>query len=912
VLKIHSLTGPADKAELIKAFDCKSQTWIVSDLKSKLQLQSIFLQNEGVLLDHSVMRASDYWAGLGRDYLPEWRVVSADFLRASYQSEFAAASEPWMRGPQAAKTLLQMMPQFLPLYVQLPNEDLVRDWLREHPQSMIRWAHWFELGARFWQTLREKKLTQSAWLPALLLDFDIAIKSWRRPLVVDLSAQLTSLERELFKRISVDIDVDMLVPRPKWGGAFARALRVYEDTTPVKGEPAEISMSELRVPGRVERRRFTTALAEIKDAVATVRRWLEAGVDANQIALLAPDIEAYWPVLAPILAQEGINVTKGRTARAQCYPMVQLWLARLRLKLGRIERGDLELASFQGSEPLLPFAKFRRQFTHIFSLEQIFEEKILRENFSQEFNADDVIGGREFLLQCASRWPGAETELLETILKNLFEELPLQVRLPTRLWLDWLEASIGHPRLELSIQSPATSGIYCAPVMSAEWLPVSHAYFLGLSEEAFASGQPVTITAPELSGLERDLGVQLPALESGALEFETRWLLESPRSEIVLSCAKIDMAGGPLTPSRLWLLQSEGQIPEPQSPLVNRWDEIQRLLPIEIAGLRQWPMAEREIRLQSVAQDLGFTTPSPFKIKGELSLSPSSLESYAECPFIFAAGRVFKLTDEPELDLDLDYMTRGRLLHALFEKLTIEPRRWNWTNQDLEEILDTLRSELDIFDRGLWSHIKTRHLEIARQFLAAEKSWRDRFPSTRTFAREVAFKAFWSIQKGAMVEAPIVGEPAVRLSGRIDRVDGNEIGEYVVLDYKTSSANLRGLDYATRSDDFQLALYTQAVESGRTDLKPGVARAAQYYIAKDMTRAKGFQLKGENDLMPADTKGRHLIELERREEIFTALNQRIGALAGQIIEGQFTPQPKSQKDCADCQWRTLCRAPHLN
>ena len=64
--------------------------------------------------------------------------------------------------------------------------------------------------------------------------------------------------------------------------------------------------------------------------------------------------------------------------------------------------------------------------------------------------------------------------------------------------------------------------------------------------------------------------------------------------------------------------------------------------------------------------------------------------------------------DFPILDLDVDRRTRGLLAHALLEKLTASPRRFEYSADEIRQMLDQLREPL-----GLGSFPNSRILSFS-------------------------------------------------------------------------------------------------------------------------------------------------------------------------------------------------------
>src|SRR5690606_38518098 len=123
--------------------------------------------------------------------------------------------------------------------------------------------------------------------------------------------------------------------------------------------------------------------------------------------------------------------------------------------------------------------------------------------------------------------------------------------------------------------------------------------------------------------------------------------------------------------------RSRGDTEAVDKPEDTRWDELQRASFPVISELKKWSKEFSQQLEASLLRDLGHRPQESFGQNLALSLSVSQIENYLKCPFKFAAARLFCLSDLPSLDLDIDHLTRGQLMHALFESLTEEPMRFD-------------------------------------------------------------------------------------------------------------------------------------------------------------------------------------------------------------------------------------------
>ena len=83
MLELFPISNPDSIFKWIQSEDLQSQTWIVSDLKSKNEIQKLLIEKQGFFLESSILRASDFWKMALRRLAPQVQIVSNDFLSGS-------------------------------------------------------------------------------------------------------------------------------------------------------------------------------------------------------------------------------------------------------------------------------------------------------------------------------------------------------------------------------------------------------------------------------------------------------------------------------------------------------------------------------------------------------------------------------------------------------------------------------------------------------------------------------------------------------------------------------------------------------------------------------------------------------------------------------------------------------------
>lgn len=911
MLHLHPVRSFHEKEELLRSFDPERQTWVVSDLRSKLDIQKRLLEHRPLLEEEAILRASELWRKAAVRALPEFQIVTKDLVQIVCQKKLARSAHEWARRPGVPKLVFQYITQLMPMLSHPQGPEILNSWFEENPQSHRRWGHWAEVAAELWRAFLDEKILSPQWISGALYNLNQPEKLWPRDLVIDLGAELSAVEAELLKSMAKEREVRVVVPAPAWHEEYYSALAPYRLFDGKKEKPVQPPAAAVKTG--VAYARFTTMTAEVKNAVAQARAWLEAGVPAPEIAIAAPDIEVYWPSLQMHLAFEGIPVAKKVVTRLQSLPLIARWLSELRLQAGQVSKEDLELRFYSGDgEGPLPFAEFERLFTAVYGREDLDRVEEVRRFYEKKTDLQAPVGLREFILWSLKYWPKPQdSEVLESVVRGLHQEVPAPMHFTIAEWISLLQGFTVRSEREVRTDDPA--GISCLNLFSAEYLPCSHLILLGISESGLADGQRSQISLADTLSIAQQTGFSLASADSRKGVFECQWLLEREFEKVLVCFSETDFSGTPLAPSILWLrgrLAAGENLEQRTQAMASRWD---RWLQTDFSALTEtlWLAGAEGIR-----SELFDGREGTFGADRVRSVSATSLERYLECPFRFASEKIFRLSDLPSLDLDVDRQTRGTLMHKILEKLIPGDRakdeNWNFSDEDLRRLVeDSYReSDVKIMDERLWPPLRDRYVAMAARVLQFERQWQERFPRTRTVGKEVQLRGAIDIESGGLVKNR--EGKTVAVNGRIDRVDSDGNGNYVLIDYKSSKGSLRQFGSWMKNDQLQMALYAAAFEAGLTDVQDGRVVGAVYYLPKDLNREVGFKLEaGGEELFAFESRAQNKIDERSKQELFSELQEKIKTGVQAIVEGKFPARPSDERLCSACKWKELCRAPHL-
>jgi RecB family exonuclease len=288
----------------------------------------------------------------------------------------------------------------------------------------------------------------------------------------------------------------------------------------------------------------------------------------------------------------------------------------------------------------------------------------------------------------------------------------------------------------------------------------------------------------------------------------------------------------------------------------------------------------------------------------ERTLSASSLESYAECPYRYFLRNVLGIKKEPEPDRiqRLEPMERGSLVHDVLERFLTEcgdegqpsaERR----ERHLRRLFEIADEECDERERRgltglpvLWRHDRHAIREDLARWYDEEIADEPRFDHGRF---ELAFGFAGEGWEGRSEEPLEITSAGVRLHlhGYIDRVNWKaDDSSFRVIDYKTGRGNDLKDGSLKGGRALQLPIYLLA--ASRTLGIPPERGSAEYFYVTTRGGFKRVAFAGT--------------ELAARREDF---EQILETLATGIAGGDFHPVPGEKRDhCRYCDFYDLCDA----
>lgn len=414
--------------------------------------------------------------------------------------------------------------------------------------------------------------------------------------------------------------------------------------------------------------------------------------------------------------------------------------------------------------------------------------------------------------------------------------------------------------------------------------------------------------------------------------------LSSATDALVVSCCRSDEDGHPVNPSTFWE-DLRGLFPAiplhvpvkgfsllySTLPAVDKPAHKSLFTPVCTQGTGKTAEVRRRPAFTGI---LGHRAAG--EVRRELTKEPLSLtalEDYAACPFAFFCSRFLKLDQLTEPTYLPDRLTEGSILHAVLRDFFRERRGEALNEREYRVYLEEIRSLVDQYYPEVSPHRPAIYQNLSalqretllaklRRLLQEEIAWQKKTDQTyRPRFIELGFggpvsdgdpdstgRPFQIVGERAngVTHAQAAKEEALRVRGKIDRVDLAEDGGFIVYDYKSGGSNR--VKEIKEGKLLQLPLYLQALQELYPEAREAVGMS--YYNLARSERKDGFWREGFSDRF--QIKLRELKEAEWQELLAESRQKALQYYTG-MISGEFPLLSPEEKCPTYCLFPRVCR-----
>jgi RecB family exonuclease len=263
---------------------------------------------------------------------------------------------------------------------------------------------------------------------------------------------------------------------------------------------------------------------------------------------------------------------------------------------------------------------------------------------------------------------------------------------------------------------------------------------------------------------------------------------------------------------------------------------------------------------------------------------PSELNSLSSCPFIFFAKHRLRLRAAELPDFEVPAQEIGILAHTILKDFYSQPvpSSVEEAGKRMNEIIARRLSDADVSGQGPYSVFDPSLWKIRRRQLV---SVLNRYVEFAVRDAVAGFETQPEYLDAPLPESPLGG---IRLAGKPDHVAVHRTGELVD---------------GIRIDDFK---YSAASSSTAKQLKQSFQIPVYAYLAARALQAESA-VRVEGRYLLLRSPGNPVIAQAMDDGVFEDVRARIEALMQIVQEGRFEPRPADKQDCADCDYRRLCR-----
>jgi hypothetical protein len=931
VLKLIKIHSKSQVWEHFQNIDIEKESWVVSKSSDRDSMSQYILAKHGYFLDISLQWHRTFYRTIFERAFPQIKIVSNEFAEAFLKRKILGLKTDLSIDVIDEKSRLRSITYYASLLLD-PNLDSGKlgEWLEASQERKLRLKPDLLLNKLFLNFFLENNIICEDWIVAYLQTADLSNLTLPMPrLYFDLGIEYGMLEADLLQKLAKNHDIIIFQTVHSFDENYTHLVQAYERFDLLEN----LSKTEEK-PVEIELKKFSSAVAEGRYAITTLKEWHRQGISWDKMAIVTPDIRKYQDLLLWQLLAEDVPVNQNKKSLYIEFQDIRELLSDLSFFKEEIEFSSIKesLVRYCANEKIGSFGKIEEKLNSPFLAADTLLDLIDKwlpgffrkhmatslEEFKEIRNAE--LNVHDFIKSTELFWERSGLgERKEKIINALFDSSSPHLVFSMEEWLKQIEKVALQATVNLGIKQP--DGIQLTSLSQVSLFDLHNVVVLGLEETGFQSQFKEAIPADDIFNLNTELGVYLAHPDLSISSYHLEELLSQIKGQAVLSYAYKAIDSSIQNPAPQWqnrafqkkMLEKEMDVPQK-----THWDWL--LSNSESMWLHH---RKQDFKMDTQRWDAKpQLTPqlTDFSLS-EISLSPSSIQTFLDCRQKFFFQRILKLRSVESESFDVNAREKGSWYHSLFEKIIVKEAEYiqplvpNGLNEESKKLLlDRLQSDFsDIIPTGFsektWNLVKKSYFENVIKFIEHEVQLRAQFPELKSVVVEWPWEIYydWRRYEFSKVSTP----DTVRISGVIDRILKNQkTNQLWLVDYKSSIKNYSSFGSWVENKEFQLLLYNHIAQSFSSEPWAAKVENLSYWQLPDLVSKKGFAV-ADPRLLGMGYAKKTMGTLEEKEKVEAEFLIKFQEMIIEMKSGLFYPDPVDVKTCKYCEWRLACRAPHL-
>jgi ATP-dependent helicase/DNAse subunit B len=283
----------------------------------------------------------------------------------------------------------------------------------------------------------------------------------------------------------------------------------------------------------------------------------------------------------------------------------------------------------------------------------------------------------------------------------------------------------------------------------------------------------------------------------------------------------------------------------------------------------------------------------------------TELDEYLACPYDYYVNYILGIEPIEEVTEDISPLERGSKVHAVLRNFYLS---WNKpvTRQNRQEAAALLKKLADsAYDKEADTVRNRREKELFLTVMI------ERFLDSEEIFWKQGMRPAYLEQKIEAFKLTLSQGKEVNLSAKIDRIDTDDKGNFIIVDYKTGKYPQPKM--TVEQEIFQLPVYAVMARSAFSGegapLKNPVGLAYYDLVGKTGAGARDLVLYN-NDVIEDQPASKPRASKKHTEEFETILKQSLEKArraVESILSGDFSARPQDENKCRYCRNTILCR-----